>query len=77
MSAYNSDSINTSQNKNSGTKGNLRTWLSSMKKMTYTKYTTLATDVKAGIMEEYKKKAQTSRSTVIVVETKETPYVTV
>lgn len=71
MAAYSSEpAFNNSNSKKLGTKGDLRTWLSSMKSMTYTKYTTLAPDLKAKIMEEYKKRVQTSRSTVIVDERK-------
>lgn len=80
MSAFSSESTFSGAQKNSqlGTKGDLRTWLSSMKSMTYTKYTTLATDKKLEIMNEYKKKkAQPNRSTVFVTETKETPNVIV
>lgn len=71
MAAYSSEpAFNTSKSNKLGTKGDLRTWLSSMKNMTYTKYTTLSTVLKAEIMEEYKKRVQTSRSTVIVDERK-------
>jgi hypothetical protein len=73
MSAYSSESTSkhSSQNQQLGTKGELRAWLSSMKSMTYTKYTTLNPEMKASIMEEYKKRVQTNRSTVIVTQKKE------
>jgi hypothetical protein len=69
MSNYSSDAEQKKDykgNKTIGTRGALRTWLTSMKGMTYTKYSTLPIPQKAEIMEEYTKKQQTSRSTVIV-----------
>jgi hypothetical protein len=50
-----------------GTKETFRTWLLAVKRMTYTKYNSLAPDAKAGIQKEYKSPIkQESRSTVIV-----------
>ena len=60
------EQIKTDPNRGIGTKRELRAWLQSMKRMTYTKYSSLPTDVKQDLMEEYKKKLQTSRSTVVV-----------
>jgi len=69
MATYSSDTeIKTDYKKGKtlGTRGALRTWLTSMKGMTYTKYASLPIEKKAEIMGEYKMKHQTSRSTVIV-----------
>jgi len=69
MATYSSDTeIKTDYKKGKtlGTRGALRTWLTSMKGMTYTKYASLPIEKKAEIMGEYKMKHQTSRSTVVV-----------
>jgi len=69
MATYSSDTeIKTDYKKGKtlGTRGALRTWLTSMKGMTYTKYASLPIEKKAEIMHEYKTKPQTSRSTVVV-----------
>lgn len=71
MATYSSDAeIKTDYKKGKtlGTRGALRTWLTSMKGMTYTKYASLPIEKKAEIMGEYKTKHQQSRSTVIVQE---------
>ena len=65
----------TETNRGLGTKAELRAWLQAMKKMTYTKYSSLTTPAKAEIMQEYRKKLQTNRSTVIVEEKRSVQHV--
>ena len=42
-------------NRQLGTKGKFREWLLSLKRITYTKYTTLAPEVKVKLYDEYHK----------------------
>ena len=54
-----------------GTKGDFREWLFALKGISYSKYCHMETEKKLKIQEEYRKKIQTSRSTVIVIEPKD------
>jgi hypothetical protein len=63
------DRMNTTQSR-IGTRQEFRTWLTSMKNMNYTFYSKLSTDRKAQIQDDYSKRQNSCRSTVIVVEPK-------
>ncbi len=61
--------MNTTQSR-IGTREQFRTWLLSMKRMTYTQYSKLSPEKKTEIQADYKKRQTSNRSTVIVTEPK-------